>query len=100
MDNGPLPLAAARRIRRRLGRRSTCWPRTSCHLTCGATTVVSPSSPTLGSCLLLASAAPSLVQPGSDSLAGRLATVVLSPFTIDEVVPEAISLETHWVRGG
>jgi uncharacterized protein len=57
-------------------------------------------APRPGRFLLLGSASPRLVQHGSESLAGRLATVALTPFTCDEVVSEVVDLQTHWVRGG
>jgi predicted AAA+ superfamily ATPase len=57
-------------------------------------------APRPGRFLLLGSASPGLVQHGSESLAGRLATVALTPFTCDEVVSEMVDLQTHWLRGG
>lgn len=48
--------------------------------------------------LLLGSAAPDLRRQGAESLAGRLATVVLPGFALDEVGADA--LQALWVRGG
>lgn len=56
--------------------------------------------PRPGRFLLLGSASPDLIRQSSESLAGRMATVALSPFTHDEVVPAHADLETHWLRGG
>lgn len=56
--------------------------------------------PRPGRFLLLGSASPDLVRQGAESLAGRLATIDLSPLLHAEAVPAAGDLETHWIRGG
>lgn len=48
--------------------------------------------------LILGSASPELLRQSSESLAGRLETIVLSPFSLGEVGPDA--LERLWLRGG
>lgn len=57
-------------------------------------------APSPGRYLLLGSASPTLVRHGAESLAGRLATLELGPFSHEEAVPGAADLETHWLRGG
>lgn len=52
-----------------------------------------------GRFLLLGSAAPDLIRNSSESLAGRIAYYELSPFIIEEIVPE-FNLEDLWFRGG
>lgn len=48
--------------------------------------------------LLLGSASPALLRQSSESLAGRIALVFMSGFTLDEVgYPKS---DTHWLRGG
>jgi uncharacterized protein len=56
--------------------------------------------PRPGRFLLLGSASPDLIRFGSESLAGRLTLRELTPFTIDEAVPAAADVLTHWRRGG
>lgn len=51
-----------------------------------------------GRYLLLGSASPELLRTSSESLAGRIAYIELTPFTIEEVA--AASLTAHWFRGG
>lgn len=53
-----------------------------------------------GRFLLLGSASPDLIRHGSETLAGRLAMVELSPLSHEEVVPGVVGLEAHWLRGG
>lgn len=48
--------------------------------------------------LILGSAGPAFLQQPSESLAGRLATVTLSGFSLAEVGSD--QHETHWIRGG
>ena len=48
--------------------------------------------------LILGSASPDLLRQSSESLAGRLETIVLSGFSLGEV--GAGSLVRHWLRGG
>jgi predicted AAA+ superfamily ATPase len=48
--------------------------------------------------LVLGSASPALLRQSSESLAGRLETVILSGFTLAEVGVDA--LDRHWLRGG
>ncbi len=52
-----------------------------------------------GRFILLGSASPELLQKSSESLAGRIIYVELSPLNRLEIM-DSISLETHWVRGG
>lgn len=53
-----------------------------------------------GRFLLLGSANPSLVKGVSESLAGRIAFLELTPFNLLEVTPKPVNLETLWLRGG
>ena len=53
-----------------------------------------------GQFLLLGSATPDLRRQSAESLAGRLLTLELTPFTAQEVVPNRFSLEVLWERGG
>ncbi len=48
--------------------------------------------------LLLCSASRDLIQHSSETLAGRIRFLELSPFSLLELMPE--NLETHWLRGG
>lgn len=50
--------------------------------------------------LLLGSASPSLVKGVSETLAGRIAYLELTPFNLLEVTPKPVSQETLWLRGG
>jgi uncharacterized protein len=51
-----------------------------------------------GRYLILGSASPELLRTSSESLAGRIAYIELTPFTIEEVALD--SLREHWFRGG
>ncbi len=54
-----------------------------------------------GRFLLLGSASPSLLRQSSESLAGRLSLLELTPFLWDELVPAgAATLDALWLRGG
>ncbi len=53
-----------------------------------------------GRFLLLGSASPSLVKGVSETLAGRIAYIELSPFSILETVPRHAKQENLWLRGG
>ena len=53
-----------------------------------------------GRFLLLGSASPDLRRMGAESLAGRLATIELSPFTVTEAQSASHSVQAHWLRGG
>jgi predicted AAA+ superfamily ATPase len=54
-----------------------------------------------GRFILLGSASQNLVQKTSESLAGRVGLIELTPFTIEEVEPIAgYELNTLWLRGG
>ncbi len=53
-----------------------------------------------GSYLLLGSAAPNLRRQRAESLAGRNITLELTPFLAIEVVPDLVSQEKLWLRGG
>ncbi len=48
--------------------------------------------------LILGSASPTLVRKSADSLAGRIETIEMSGFTLDELA--APDLSKHWLRGG
>lgn len=50
--------------------------------------------------LLLGSASPALVKGVSETLAGRVAYLELTPFNLLEVTPKPVSQETLWLRGG
>ena len=52
--------------------------------------------------LLLGSASRDLIQHSSETLAGRIRFLELSPFSILELFQEnnSVDLETHWLRGG
>ena len=53
-----------------------------------------------GQFLILGSASPSLIRQSSETLAGRIAYLELSPFLLSEVENLTKGLETHWLRGG
>ena len=53
-----------------------------------------------GRFLLLGSARPSLRRQSAESLAGRIMTLELTPFTVAEVVPAVAAAELLWLRGG
>lgn len=54
-----------------------------------------------GRFILLGSASRDLVQKTSESLAGRVGMIELTPFTLEEVEQEdAFELNRYWVRGG
>ncbi len=48
--------------------------------------------------LILGSATPDLLRQSAESLAGRLETLTLSPFGLEELGPDV--LQRHWRRGG
>jgi len=52
-----------------------------------------------GRFILLGSASPLLIKGISETLAGRVSYMNLSPFTISEI-QDKYSLEHHWLRGG
>lgn len=53
-----------------------------------------------GRFILTGSANPTLIKDIAETLAGRVAYMPLTPFTIDEVVGTKYSLQRHWFRGG
>ncbi|MDD3277153.1 MAG: AAA family ATPase, partial [Kiritimatiellales bacterium] len=53
---------------------------------------------TPGRFLILGSASPELLRQSSESMAGRIAYLDLTPFLISELKPDDLS--RHWVRGG
>ena len=53
-----------------------------------------------GHFLILGSASPDLLRQSSESLAGRIAFVELTPVRVDELEPDGASIEELWVRGG
>jgi predicted AAA+ superfamily ATPase len=52
-----------------------------------------------GRFILLASASPDLIRDSSETLAGRIAYLELSPFSFQEV-QELVDFREHWQRGG
>lgn len=50
--------------------------------------------------LLLGSASLQLLKQSSETLAGRVTTLELSPFDVLELAPTGLSTDTLWVRGG
>lgn len=54
----------------------------------------------LGRFYLLGSVNPSLVQQVSESLAGRVGMVELTPFLYGEIAGVLESIDTYWIRGG
>lgn len=53
-----------------------------------------------GQFLILGSASPSLIRQTSETLAGRIAYLELTPFLLSEVAKFAKGFEGHWIRGG
>ena len=55
-----------------------------------------------GRFILLGSASPELIQRTSETLAGRIGIVELTPFTVDELMRHSsdMNLRTYWNRGG
>ena len=53
-----------------------------------------------GQFLLLGSASPDLLRQSSESLAGRISYLELSPFHLRELLPNQYSRNTFWLRGG
>ncbi len=53
-----------------------------------------------GRFILTGSANPDLIKGASETLAGRVGYLPLTPFKIEEVVGEKYSLQRHWFRGG
>ncbi|MEW5867992.1 MAG: ATP-binding protein [Chloroflexota bacterium] len=60
--------------------------------------VLADRSPLPAHFLILGSASPELVRQSSESLAGRIETIVLSGFSLEEVGTDTLS--EHWLRGG
>ncbi len=60
--------------------------------------VLADRSPLTARFLILGSASPSLIRQSSESLAGRIETIELSVFSLEEVGTAWI--DTHWQRGG
>jgi predicted AAA+ superfamily ATPase len=60
--------------------------------------VLADRRPSRARFLILGSASPELLRQSSETLAGRIETVVLSGFGLDEVGGDAI--DRHWRRGG
>jgi predicted AAA+ superfamily ATPase len=58
--------------------------------------VLSDREGALAQFLILGSASPDLIKGTSQSLAGRVETIEVTPFSY----PEVHSMQTHWVRGG
>jgi predicted AAA+ superfamily ATPase len=50
--------------------------------------------------LLLGSASPELLQQSSETLAGRISFMELTPFNLTEILKTSKSVEWHWFRGG
>jgi uncharacterized protein len=53
-----------------------------------------------GRFMLLGSASPNFLAKSQETLAGRIAFEVLSPFLLNELTAQGISLTQHWFRGG
>lgn len=53
-----------------------------------------------GQFLVLGSASPELLRQSSETLAGRIAFVELSPVRVDEVKPSRQAIDRLWLRGG
>ena len=53
-----------------------------------------------GQFLILGSASPNLIRQSSETLAGRIAYLKLTPFLLSEVEKSAKGFERHWLRGG
>lgn len=54
-----------------------------------------------GRFILLGSASRDLIQNSSQSLAGRVGFLELTPFTVEELPPKNMqALKNHWIRGG
>ncbi len=53
-----------------------------------------------GQFLILGSASPALLRQSSETLAGRIAFLELSPFLLSEVKKRRISVQRLWLRGG
>lgn len=60
--------------------------------------VLSDRKPLPAKFLILGSANPALLKQSSESLAGRIETISMSGFSLEEVSPH--KLKTHWFRGG
>lgn len=53
-----------------------------------------------GHFLILGSASPELLQQSSETLAGRITFLELTPLNLAELTPEGNVLDRHWFRGG
>jgi len=53
-----------------------------------------------GQFLILGSASPSLIRQSSETLAGRIAYLELTPFLLSEIVKSEKGSDSHWLRGG
>ena len=53
-----------------------------------------------GQFLILGSASPDLIRQSSESLAGRITYLELTPFLLDEIGAPAESIRSLWLRGG
>ncbi len=60
--------------------------------------VLSDRKPLPAKFLILGSASPALLKQSSESLAGRIETIQMSGFSLEEVTNK--KLKTHWFRGG
>jgi predicted AAA+ superfamily ATPase len=60
--------------------------------------VLADRSPVRARFLILGSASPELLRQSSESLAGRIETIAVSGFSLEEV--GAAALDRHWQRGG
>ncbi len=60
--------------------------------------VLSDRKPSPAKFLILGSAHPALLKQSSESLAGRIETIAMSGFSLEEVTDR--KLKTHWFRGG
>lgn len=53
-----------------------------------------------GQFLLLGSALPDLLKQGSETLAGRISYIEMTPFLLSEVASDVAAMDRHWMRGG
>lgn len=53
-----------------------------------------------GHFLLLGSASPDLLKQGSETLAGRISYLEMTPFQVNEIGAESATIDRHWLRGG
>lgn len=62
--------------------------------------VLADRTPNPARFLILGSASPALIQKSSESLAGRLEMIELTPFSTNEIFVKKDLQKKHWLRGG